>query len=121
MKNNYINKNEFNKLFEDTDSNYDLIIDNFIKIIKGVSNRFKFRNRMDYEDCRQLAFIMLLKKMNEFNPELDCFNFATTIIFNEFKRYIYLDKHFSQLLSNYGRDNRKKLSQTDKNSDQDHI
>lgn len=61
----------------------------FQKIINKIATRNNFRGYTDLEDMKQNAFLNILKYGRNFNPDkFNPFSYYTTMIFNDFVKYI---------------------------------
>ena len=61
----------------------------FQKIINKIATRSNFRGYTDLEDMKQNAFLNILKYGRNFNADkFNPFSYYTTMIFNDFVKYI---------------------------------
>jgi len=107
-KKNYINKTEFNKLFENPKLNKEEIVNKFLILAQNISTKFQFYND-DKDDAISEVVLLLIQKINKFDPNQDCFNFASTLAFNCFKLFYKKNKHEKEKMDNYFNENKSDL------------
>lgn len=104
MAKNYISNEEFEETIFGYKENKSLYEDRLIELldllIQNIYGGFGFS--LDYEDVRQDCFLLVLRKIENFESDKgSAFNYFTTVILNNI-RFIYTkDKRYAEKLEEY--------------------
>lgn len=104
MSKHYIDNDRFEtliRLYLAGDDQYEEeLFSMFQLLIENIMSSFGFD--VDREDAMQDCFVLILKVMENFNPENgSAFNFFTTVIVNNLKLIYTKNKKYAEKLKNY--------------------
>tara|TARA_R100001086_G_scaffold141413_1_gene74244 strand:- start:1134 stop:1475 length:342 start_codon:yes stop_codon:yes gene_type:complete len=100
----YINNAEFEKLIslykQDPREYENELFEMFDILISNIVTGFSFK--LDEEDAKQECFLLILKTLKNFNPEMgNAFNYFTTIILNNLKLLYTKNKKYIEKIDAY--------------------
>ena len=100
----YINNKEFEKLIilykQDPKEHEDELFGMFDMLISNIITGFSFK--VDEDDAKQECFLLILKTVKNFNPEMgNAFNYFTTIILNNLKLMYTKNKKYAEKIDIY--------------------
>lgn len=100
----YINNKEFEKLIilykQDPKEHEDELFGMFDRLISNIITGFSFK--VDEDDAKQECFLLILKTLKNFNPEMgNAFNYFTTIILNNLKLMYTKNKKYAEKIDIY--------------------
>jgi|TARA_R110002020_G_scaffold146881_6_gene321863 DNA-directed RNA polymerase specialized sigma subunit len=100
----YINNKEFEKLIilykQDPKEHEDELFGMFDMLISNIITGFSFK--VDEDDAKQECFLLILKTLKNFNPEMgNAFNYFTTIILNNLKLMYTKNKKYAEKIDIY--------------------
>jgi len=103
-KKHYINNDEFEKLIKlyknDPTQYEEALFQMFDVLISNIITGFSFN--VDEDDAKQECFLLILKTLKNFNPEMgNAFNYFTTIILNNLKLLYTKNKKYAEKLETY--------------------
>ena len=103
-KKHYINNAKFESLIiaykEDPKGNEDELFAMFDLLISNILTGFSFK--LDEDDAKQECFLLILKTLKNFNPEMgNAFNYFTTIILNNLKLLYTKNKKYVEKIDAY--------------------
>jgi len=103
-KKHYIDNSKFEKLIvlykQDPKSNEDELFAMFDLLISNILTGFSFK--LDEDDAKQECFLLILKTLKNFNPEMgNAFNYFTTIILNNLKLLYTKNKKYIEKIDAY--------------------
>tara|TARA_R110000744_G_scaffold59354_6_gene123506 strand:- start:732 stop:1079 length:348 start_codon:yes stop_codon:yes gene_type:complete len=103
-KKHYINNDEFEDLIrlykKDPMLYEDPLFQMFDTLISNIITGFSFN--VDEDDAKQECFLLILKTLKNFNPEMgNAFNYFTTIILNNLKLLYTKNKKYVEKLEAY--------------------
>tara|TARA_R110002020_G_scaffold163895_2_gene350095 strand:- start:10555 stop:10896 length:342 start_codon:yes stop_codon:yes gene_type:complete len=103
-KKHYIDNSKFEKLIvlykQDPKSNEDELFAMFDLLISNILTGFSFK--LDEDDAKQECFLLILKTLKNFNPEMgNAFNYFTTIILNNLKLLYTKNKKYVEKIDAY--------------------
>jgi DNA-directed RNA polymerase specialized sigma subunit len=104
--NHYLNNEDFEQCiigYKADPKKYENELVEFIDILSY--NIYKAYNfDVEYEDCRQECYIVVLKAVHNFNPEKStAFNYFTTCILNSFRSYYSKDRKYYKNINKFFR------------------
>lgn len=100
----YINNKEFEKLIilykKNPKEHEDELFGMFDMLISNIIIGFSFK--LDEDDAKQECFLLILKTLKNFNPEMgNAFNYFTTIILNNLKLMYTKNKKYAEKIDAY--------------------
>ena len=100
----YINNKEFEKLIilykKNPKEHEDELFGMFDMLISNIITGFSFK--LDEDDAKQECFLLILKTLKNFNPEMgNAFNYFTTIILNNLKLMYTKNKKYAEKIDAY--------------------
>ena len=100
----YINNAEFEKLIklykQNPKENEDELFAMFDILITNILTGFSFN--LEEDDAKQECFVLILKTLKNFNPEMgNAFNYFTTIILNNLKLLYTKNRKYNEKIDNY--------------------
>ena len=100
----YINNKEFEKLIilykQDPKEHEDELFGMFDMLISNIITGFSFK--VDEDGAKQECFLLILKTLKNFNPEMgNAFNYFTTIILNNLKLMYTKNKKYAEKIDIY--------------------
>jgi len=103
-KKHYIDNSKFEKLIKlyklDPREHEDELFEMFDILITNIIVGFSFK--LDEEDAKQECFLLILKTLKNFNPEIgNAFNYFTTIILNNLKLMYTKNKKYLEKIEAY--------------------
>jgi len=103
-KKHYINNNEFEqliKLYKQDPAEHEVpLFEMFDILITNIITGFSFN--VDEDDAKQECFLLILKTLKNFNPEMgNAFNYFTTIILNNLKLLYTKKKKYAEKIEAY--------------------
>ena len=103
-KKHYIDNTKFESLIklykQDPKGNEDELFGMFDLLISNIVTGFSFK--LDEDDAKQECFLLILKTLKNFNPEMgNAFNYFTTIIINNLKLLYTKNKKYCEKIDAY--------------------
>jgi len=103
-KKHYIDNKKFEELIrlykQNPKEHEDELFGMFDILIANIMTGFSFK--LDEEDAKQECFLLILKTLKNFNPELgNAFNYFTTIILNNLKLMYTKNKKYLEKIEAY--------------------
>ena len=103
-KKHYIDNSKFEELIrmykENPREHEDELFEMFDILITNIIVGFSFK--LDEEDAKQECFLLILKTLKNFNPEIgNAFNYFTTIILNNLKLMYTKNKKYLEKIEAY--------------------
>ena len=100
----YIDNNKFESLIklykQNPKEHEDELFAMFDVLISNIITGFSFN--LEEDDAKQECFVLILKTLKNFNPEMgNAFNYFTTIILNNLKLLYTKNKKYSEKLDAY--------------------
>jgi DNA-directed RNA polymerase specialized sigma subunit len=100
----YIDNKRFEELIKLYKKNPDVyendLFEMFDILISNIITGFSFK--LEEEDAKQECFLLILKTLKNFNPEMgNAFNYFTTIILNNLKLLYTKNKKYNQKIDAY--------------------
>lgn len=100
----YINNNKFEeliKLYKQEPKEYETeLFEIFDLLISNIIIGFSFK--LEEDDAKQECFLLILKTLKNFNPEMgNAFNYFTTIIINNLKLLYTKNKKYNEKITAY--------------------